>query len=585
MAEATLSDVVGRLRTDNRNLLDEQKNTTNSVQSLVSTMERILEAQEAEALQRKENRREGKGAAGSLTQNSVLANVQGGGPGKLLGALAGAAKVALAGLSAMFGLSALSATFAAIGKTVAKLVKGAGRLFLPLTAAISVVQAFLDVWDKEEQNYGEVAVVAFEKLALNLTQLPLKLIKWVAGKILGFFGFNQAAEAVMNWDSDQWLINTVALFTREEDGETLDIGKFITRMLFLPVDIGKWVAKKLLGLFGIKAESLEGFTGDKILEEIIKPAIANAGKVGPAVTTFFTETLPNAYKNLKAWIFTRGGEGDVEEGYNQILGLKIPTWTTIKASISETAGDIKTSVTNWIQKQYDAISAWVFSRGGENGVSEGYLRVFGTLIPTWTTIKESFAALGNTGLTVVNDVSTWISNQWSSLKAWIFSFNEDGSISIFGIRIPTFSEIIGGLTDTVFNIAEDVQNWAAGIKQSIFGGVPTPEDIQDLAPQITGSLESEVADILGARNALSAAQARFEANPDNNYARSGVTLAEQALEREQRDLAAAQAQAAAFLASAAQSGATQQQISNYQQQFETIVLPATEATDTADRGW
>ena len=61
MAEATLNDVVNRLRTDNAKQLESQRDTTEAISALTGTISGLLTQMELEALRQKERDREARG--------------------------------------------------------------------------------------------------------------------------------------------------------------------------------------------------------------------------------------------------------------------------------------------------------------------------------------------------------------------------------------------------------------------------------------------------------------------------------------------------------------------------------------------
>lgn len=118
MAEATLNDVITRLRTDNEKQLREQQGTTVAVEELSGTIRALLEQMEAQRLRDKESEFEARRRAVSpassptLPTTSVSENVFNIlGPGSIIGTLAGVAAnlggaaVALAAATEGFGPS------------------------------------------------------------------------------------------------------------------------------------------------------------------------------------------------------------------------------------------------------------------------------------------------------------------------------------------------------------------------------------------------------------------------------------------------------------------------------------------------
>jgi hypothetical protein len=82
MAEATLNDVIKRLQTDNDKQFREQHNTTVAVNSLTSTIKRLLEDQEARALRQAEiddeARKRTAASVSTKTSSSLSSSDEGG---------------------------------------------------------------------------------------------------------------------------------------------------------------------------------------------------------------------------------------------------------------------------------------------------------------------------------------------------------------------------------------------------------------------------------------------------------------------------------------------------------------------------
>jgi hypothetical protein len=132
MAEATLSDVITRLRTDNEKQLREQRDTTVAVEELSGTIRALLEQMEAQRLRDKESDFEARrrvtapattGAAASTSNSESVFNILG--PGSILGTLAGVA-ANLGG--AAIALAAATEGFGPSLKTLGRFTTGLAKL-------------------------------------------------------------------------------------------------------------------------------------------------------------------------------------------------------------------------------------------------------------------------------------------------------------------------------------------------------------------------------------------------------------------------------------------------------------------------
>jgi hypothetical protein len=89
MAEATLNDVIGRLRTDNAKQLEEQRDTTNAIQSLSAGLNALLVQLELQALRDKEAEAERKREATAAKSKATTSSGGSDGPGFLAGLMPG----------------------------------------------------------------------------------------------------------------------------------------------------------------------------------------------------------------------------------------------------------------------------------------------------------------------------------------------------------------------------------------------------------------------------------------------------------------------------------------------------------------
>lgn len=171
MADATLNDVVKRLRTDNAQLLQEQKNTTGSINTLVATMTRILEEQEAQALRDKEDAFEKRKVAAAPKQNDT--GVSFGGKSRLLGLLPIAPIVALLN-GVTSGLAAYASALEGLGPN--------GKDLRTFKKGIDTYKGLLSGFTKPVTAFGELVIKNFKK-SLGLFE---NLIKGFSNPMTGF---------------------------------------------------------------------------------------------------------------------------------------------------------------------------------------------------------------------------------------------------------------------------------------------------------------------------------------------------------------------------------------------------------------
>ena len=199
MAEATLNDVITRLRTDNEKQLREQQDTTVAVEELSGTIRALLEQMEAQRLRDKESDFEARrrvtapsatGAAVSTSNSESVFNILG--PGSILGTLAGVAAnlggaaVALAAATEGFGPSLK--TLGRFTTGLAKLQKALIRIpVYPFEKLLGV-----SLFDDITKNFSKMEKVLKGRYTFNTSTMRWRNL--LTGKFAPFDEVERAAK-------------------------------------------------------------------------------------------------------------------------------------------------------------------------------------------------------------------------------------------------------------------------------------------------------------------------------------------------------------------------------------------------------
>jgi hypothetical protein len=584
MADATLNDVIARLRADNERQLREQGDTTKAVENLSGTIRGLLDYLELQGLRQKEAEAEARRRAVADERNASAA-----------AARAEGMELGFGGLGSMFGgIIGTVATFVTgIGSFAAGLVlatEGLGpslanfRFFVSNVARIFTLPArFID--DLRVRTFGGLTFAQyisnqfnaigklFQRFEFdprsnrwrNITTGRFGTPGYIQQIVNRFTKFGESVKPFLNFLSDNKIVNSVFRFLR-------------------PVAV-------IFSMFdGLRNAAAEMEDREDTFDRLIGGGIG--GFISGTLGSFFGE-FANLLIDLPLWLikqivpaqwlnedgtFKRGSEGG--------------NWFTSLLDGIDTV-DFNTLIKEIVQAPFDAVGgamAFVRNLFGATGTTEegqaAAREAWNTWWGNWTgerglsgiasNIGGIFRVLSNIVFSPVNAIMNQIERAFTGditagegesftdkitryvtqLGEWIFNLLP----SVDSIKASVARSLGPGAIVDFLGLNEYLPIASTADAERILGG--SIERLQDITDRITG-LETQLE------------------NTGDDYLAASF-LAEQ-LDIRRRELADAEAETAALLATARGSSAVSPTVvNNFQQQYETFQFPGNGAVDGND---
>lgn len=630
MAEATLNDVIGRLRVNNERQVNEQSNTTDAVNTLSGMMRGFLDYLELEALKQKERDAEARKKRTAPAPSSSSTS-SGGGRGfgfylppalaGLAGTLAGISGFAAGLVAATEGLgpslkniksffSAINKAFSFPARALDELSRGAfgGKTFSQyITKQVTRLSDFFKrfEFDPKSTRFRDITTGRFAVKPGALYRTIQPIIKF----------FDSVGETIKSIRLPDALVKRIDNFTAmfKEGGRFAGIGPALANNRFITafIRVLKPIAVILSTFDGLgnarrEMEDREGFFNKYVgggLGGFMSGALGSF--FGEFANIFLDAPMYIIKKMLPEWMLIENADGSVsinkEAGmFGRFLG-GIDTF------------DFNKLITDLIQTPFDQLGL-AFDFLTDIMTGEGDSR---------KTLTEYFNEKSFFG--VATDVAGWAFNTvFSPLNALLreversFSTSEIADEDTLTQRISRWVGDLGGLVLGILPSKEELKEafpattelltslgeWVSGLYEQIMSIIPSWEDIKlsiadvlpdnrlgDFARDRLGIVESATpaADKLGASLDELGSIAKNITNLESGVANLGdqdqnaTRILKEQIADEQRALASAKAETEALLAQASQNPAANQQVvQNYQQQFETIMFPNSGSLDDND---
>ncbi len=598
MAEATLNDVIARLRTDNEKQLREQQDTTVAVEELSGTIRALLEQMEAQRLRDKESEFEARkrvtapaaaGAAASPSSSGSILDLLG--PGSMLGTLAGiagnlgAATIALAAATEGFGPSLKNLKNFTTNLT--KLQKALIRI--PLYPFERLLKA--NPFDDITKNFSKM-----EKVLKDRYKFDPKSLRWqnlLTGKFVKFDEVNRVAR-----ESSGFLTRISSLF------KSITIPESVTKLFTAEGAIGqafgilknnKWLtgilkflrplAIILSSFDGLRVASAEMEDREGFFNKYIGGGAG--GFIGGFAGSFFGE-MANLFKDIPLWLIswvvpddwiTTNPDGTWK--FNESKNIV----TKLLSGIQNL--DFNEMLKNLIMTQFDTLGT-VFDNIGQyfglSGTEEQQAatqKMFDEWWNNWFSLKgageNTLGILGwlvNTALSPINSILD------SVLEA--FGVSTEGEETTFLQKISNFVSWIYGLIPSVDDIKRSLASkldpdvaWFLGLSDYL---PQTQAEYDQRSQELLKTMKDESSKIAELEAQLAAAE-------NSNGALSGLTVARTkgALIAAQEERDEANRALTALQDTARTSpGINQSTVNNVQSQSDTIFMPNSGSIDNDD---
>lgn len=598
MAEATLNDVITRLRTDNEKQLREQQGTTVAVEELSGTIRALLEQMEAQRLRDKESEFEARrrvtapsaatGAASPVSSGGILDLI---GPGSMLSALTGiaanlgGAAIALAAVTEGFGPSLKT-----LGRFTTGLMKLQKALIrIPVYPFERLLGASL--FDDVTKNLSKMENVLKGRYAFDPRSMRWKNL--LTNKFAPFDEVNRAAK-----EANGFLTRLSSLF------KSITIPESITKIFSAEGAIGKgfdilknnkWVTGivKFLRPLAVILSLFDGFrTAGEEMEE--REGFFNkylggglGGFIGGFIGSFIGE-LGNLIKDIPLFLIsylvpddyiTTNPDGTWQFNESKNIFTKLLAGIQ-KLDFNQLLKDLVMLPFNAIGNALDYIGQY-FGLSGTEEDQASTQKIFDEWWNNWFSLKGAGENAGGIVKWLVNTAMAPINSILDSVLE-AFGVSTEGEETTFLEKISNFVSWIYGLVPSVDDIKRSLASkldpdvaWFLGLS--------------DYLPQTQAEYDQRSQELLKAMKDESSKIAELEAQlaaaENSNGALSGLTVArtkgaliaaQESLDEANRDLATIQDTARSS------PGINQSTVNNVQSQMDTIFMPNSGSIDNDD---
>lgn len=599
MAEATLNDVIVRLRTDNEKQLREQRDTTVAVEELSGTIRALLEQMEAQRLRDKESEFEARrrvtapaaaGAAASPSSSGSILDLIG--PGSMLGTLAGiagnlgAATIALAAATEGFGPS-----FKTLGRFTTSLMKLQKALIrIPVYPFEKLLGA--NLFDDVTKNLSKMEKVLKGRYAFDPRSMRWKNL--LTNKFASFDEVNRAAK-----EANGFLTRISSLF------KSITIPESITKIFTADGAVGKafeilknnkWItgilkflkplAVILSAFDGLRTASAEMEERESFFSKYIGGGAG--GFIGGFIGSFIGEMV-NLIKDIPLWLIswvvpddwiTTNPDGTWK--FNETKNIVTKLLSGIQnLDFNEMLKNLVMIPFNAIGNVLDTIGQY-FGLSGTEEQQASTQKMFDDWWNNWFSLKGAGEnTLGILGW-LVNTVMSPINSVLDSVME-AFGVGAEGGETTFLQKISNFVSWIYGLIPSVDEIKRNLAStlnpniaWALGLSDYL---PQTQEEYDTRSQELLKIIKDESSKIAELEAQIAARENSGAQLTRADAMRKGALIAAQ----EERDEAN---RALTALQDSARIGISNQStVNNIQSQSDTIFMPNSGSVDLGDLRW
>lgn len=618
MAEATLNDVITRLRTDNEKQLREQRDTTVAVEELSGTIRALLEQMEAQRLRDKETEFEARkrvtapssAAGASSTRFGNILDLLG--PGSVIGALAGiagnigAATIAIVAATEGFGPSLKSLTRFTTG--LMKFQKSLIRIPLYPFERFLGPSLFNDV----TKNFSKM-----EKALKGRYSFDTRTMRWqnlLTGKFAPFAEVNRVAKeanGLLTKISDVFksikIPSSVSNSITKISGvlKSIAIPESVTKLFTAEGAIGqafsilknnKWItgilkflkplAVILSAFDGLRTASAEMEERESFFSKYIGGGAG--GFIGGFIGSFIGE-MANLIKDIPLWLIswvvpddwiTTNPDGTWK--FNETKNIVTKLLSGIQnLDFNEMLKNLVMIPFNAIGNVLDTIGQY-FGLSGTEEQQASTQKMFDDWWNNWFSLKGAGEnTLGILGW-LVNTVMSPINSVLDSVME-AFGVGAEGGETTFLQKISNFVSWIYGLIPSVDEIKRNLAStlnpniaWALGLSDYL---PQTQEEYDTRSQELLKIIKDESSKIAELEAQIAARENSGAQLTRADAMRKGALIAAQEnLAEANRDLAAVRDTARIGISN-------QSTVNNVQSQSDTIFMPNSGSVDLGDLRW
>jgi hypothetical protein len=581
MADATLNDVIARLRSDNEKQLREQGDTTKAIENLSGTIRGLLDYLELQGLRQKEADAEARRRATAEADRAGLATARaegmnlgfgglegmfGGIIGPITGFVTGVGALATGLVLATDGLGPSLANFRFFVNSIAKIFTMPARFLDNLRVRAFGGLTFPQYISKQFNSIGKL----FQRFEFdprsnrwrNITTGRFGTPGYIQQLVGRFTKFGESVKPFLNFLGDNRIVQGVFKFLR-------------------PVAV-------IFSMFdGLRNASEEMEDREGTFDRLIGGGIG--GFISGTLGSFFGE-FANLLKDLPLWIIKQFVPAEyLNEDGTFKRGSEGGNWFTSLLAGVETI-DFNTLIKEIIQAPFDAIGGsldFVRNLFGATGTTEEgqaeAREAWDTWWSNWTSARGIASNVGSIFKVLANIVFSPVNAIMNQIERAFTGDITAGQDESFTDKITRYVTQLG---EWIFSLLPSIDDIKANIARSLGPGVIA--DFLGLNRYLPIASTEEAERLLGGSlERLEAATAAVTAYSDPGQTAlldpEGSALIPAMLENARRELADAEAEAAAILATArGSSGVNQTVVNNYQQQYETFQFPGAGAIDNND---
>jgi hypothetical protein len=581
MADATLNDVIARLRSDNEKQLREQGDTTKAIENLSGTIRGLLDYLELQGLRQKEADAEARRRATAEADRAGLATSRT--EGMDLG---------FGGLNVMFGgiIGTITSFITGIGAFAAGLVLATEGLGPSLSNFRFFVNNIAKTFTMPARFLDDLRVKAFG--GLTFSQYISKQFNSI-GKLFQRFEFDPRSNRWRNITTGrfgtpgyiQQLVDRFAKFGERVKPFLNFLGD--NRIVQGVFKFLRPVAVIFSMFDGLRNASKEMEDREGTFDRLIGGGIG--GFISGTLGSFFGE-FANILKDLPLWIIKQFVPAEyLNEDGTFKRGSQGGNWFTSLLAGIETV-DFNTLIKEIIQAPFDAIGGsldFVRNLFGATGTTEeGQAQAqsaWNTWWSNWTSVRGIASNVGGVFKVLSNIVFSPVNAIMNQIERAFTGDITAGQNENFVNKITRYTTQLG---EWILSLIPSIDDIKASIARSL--GPGRIADFLGLNRYLPIASTGEAERLLGGSlERLEAATAAVTAYSDPGQTSlldpEGSALIPAMLENARKELADAEAEAAAILATArGSSGVNQTVVNNYQQQYETFQFPGAGAIDNND---
>lgn len=353
-----------------------------------------------------------------------------------------------------------------------KFLKNIAPVVTALTTAFIVFKGALAIKDIIK-SVRQSFVLLNATLAANPILLIVSLI---AGLVVAFIYLWNNSESFRNfwiglWDNIKKAVSTAVNFIVQWFNKIVDFVKNNWQGILL------FIANPFVGGFKLLYDNCEGFRNfiDNLMKKI-KETFLNAWN---SISTFFTSTIPNAFKKLGESISNK---------------LK-QCWNDIVSFFTET-------IPQWIQNVIDWFDRLPYMAGYHLGLILGNIKKFGIDLWNWVTVDlpQIIQSIIDWFASLPGKIQEWLTNVINNIREWgtnIYNTTSEWISNTIDSMVDWFSQLPGRIQEWTSNTYNKIADWITNIYNTVTGWISrTIESVVNWFKQLPGRIWTWLMDVI-----------------------------------------------------------------------------------------